>query len=53
MPTVTVLDDYQDVARSSADWSPSSSGHAVDVISEHIADPDRLVQRLRAARSSS
>ena len=46
MPTVTVLDDYQGVALSSADWSPVTATHRVDVVREHIADPDALVRRL-------
>jgi phosphoglycerate dehydrogenase-like enzyme len=46
VPTVTVLDDYQGVALSSADWSPVTATHRVDVVREHIADPDALVRRL-------
>ena len=46
MSTVTVLDDYQSVALSSADWSPVQATHTVEVITEHIADPAELVRRL-------
>ncbi len=49
MPTVTVLDDYQDVARSSADWSPVLERYELDVVNEHIGDPDQLVQRLEGS----
>ncbi|MBR7674038.1 D-2-hydroxyacid dehydrogenase family protein [Streptomyces daliensis] len=42
-----VLDDYQGVARSLADWS-SGLGDAVEVrtVREHIADHDRLVEEI-------
>jgi phosphoglycerate dehydrogenase-like enzyme len=43
---VTVLDDYQEVSLESTDWSGVAAHFAVDVVSEHIADPDELVQRL-------
>ncbi|MCV7420312.1 D-2-hydroxyacid dehydrogenase family protein [Mycobacterium yunnanensis] len=47
MPTVTILDDYQGVALTSADWSDVRRDYTVDVIGEHIADPEALVDRLR------
>lgn len=37
-----VLDDYQGVALTSADWS----GHSVDVFRDHLDDEDALVARL-------
>ena len=46
MATVTILDDYQEVALASADWSSVTADHQVDVLREHIADPDELVARL-------
>ncbi|HWU58452.1 MAG TPA: D-2-hydroxyacid dehydrogenase family protein [Microbacteriaceae bacterium] len=56
MTLVTVLDDYQNVALSAADWSPvvnrdgtdlgTDSSIEVQVVSEHIADVDRLVETL-------
>jgi phosphoglycerate dehydrogenase-like enzyme len=49
VPTVTILDDYQQIALRSADWSPVQQRYAVDVISEHVADEDTLVQRLGAS----
>jgi phosphoglycerate dehydrogenase-like enzyme len=42
---VAVLDDYQDVARSCADWS--SLPAEVDVLHEHLDDPEELLRRLR------
>jgi phosphoglycerate dehydrogenase-like enzyme len=47
VPTVTVLDDYQGVALTSADWSEVASSYTIDVIREHIADEQALVERLR------
>lgn len=41
---IAVLDDYQGVARSYADWDSLSA--EVDVLTEHIADVDELVRRL-------
>lgn len=45
---VAVLDDYQDVALSMADWSEVQRQGQVDTFSDHVADPDRLVERLAA-----
>lgn len=47
MPIVTILDDYQGVALTSADWSAVSGSYTLDVIGEHIADEDALTARLR------
>ncbi|MDT5311130.1 MAG: hypothetical protein QOE74_150 [Mycobacterium sp.] len=47
MPIVTILDDYQGVALTSADWSAVSGSYTLDVIGEHIADKDALTARLR------
>ncbi|GAA2346586.1 D-2-hydroxyacid dehydrogenase family protein [Saccharopolyspora halophila] len=41
---VAVLDDYQGVARSCADWDSLSA--EVEVFTEHISDADELVRRL-------
>ena len=43
---VAVLDDYQNVAMTMADWSPVTSRADVTVFSDHVADPDELVARL-------
>lgn len=47
---ITILDDYQNVALSSADWSALGDRYEVDVVSEHIADADLLVARLANSR---
>ena len=46
MPTVTILDDYQNVALASADWSAVQARYSVEVLSEHIPDEASLVRRL-------
>ncbi|MGN6130378.1 MAG: D-2-hydroxyacid dehydrogenase family protein [Nocardioidaceae bacterium] len=43
---VAVLDDYQDVALSMADWSPVLRLGEVDRFTDHVTDPERLVERL-------
>jgi phosphoglycerate dehydrogenase-like enzyme len=43
---VAVLDDYQHVAMSMADWTPVTSRADVTVFSDHVADDDQLVDRL-------
>ncbi len=43
---VAVLDDYQDVALSMADWSPVRRLGEVDRFTDHVPDPERLVERL-------
>src|SRR4051794_6405215 len=43
---ITVLDDYQDVARTSADWSALADSD-LDVVTHHIDDVDELVARLQ------
>lgn len=47
MPTVTILDDYQDVALASADWAPVLERYRVDVVREHLADEAAVIARLR------
>lgn len=49
MAIVTVLDDYQQVALTSADWAPVQAAYTVEVITEHIADRAILVSRLAAS----
>jgi len=43
---VAVLDDYQNVALSMADWSPVTTRADVTVFTDHVADPDDLVAML-------
>lgn len=45
---VAILDDYQNVALQSADWSPVAERAEITVFTDHIADPDDLVARLAA-----
>ena len=47
MVKVALLDDYQDVARSMADWSRLPAGSEVRAFQDHLAEEDALVQRLR------
>jgi phosphoglycerate dehydrogenase-like enzyme len=46
MIQVAVLDDYQGVALTSADWSPLAGKANVTVFRDHLADEDALVERL-------
>ena len=43
---VAVLDDYQNVALSMADWSTLKGRADVTVFNDHIADADAVVSRL-------
>jgi phosphoglycerate dehydrogenase-like enzyme len=49
-PIVTILDDYQGVALTSADWSAVQDRYTVDVSNEHIADVSVLVRRVADSR---
>lgn len=49
MKKLTILDDYQNVALQSADWAPLRDRFEIDVVTEHIAEVDRLVDRLRGS----
>jgi len=44
---IAVLDDYQNVALSLADWSALDARTAVTVFNDHLADPDAVVERLQ------
>jgi len=44
---VAILDDYQDVARSMADWASLGSGVKVDVFHQPFGDEDAVVHHLR------
>ncbi len=46
MPRVALLDDYQDVATSMADWGSLPSGVAVTAFRDHLADPTDVARRL-------
>jgi phosphoglycerate dehydrogenase-like enzyme len=43
---VAILDDYQDVALSMADWSEVAARADITVFNDHLADLDAVVQRL-------
>ena len=45
--TIAVLDDYQNVAVESADWSVLRDRADISVFQDHLADPDALVKRLQ------
>lgn len=45
--TIAILDDYQNVALSMADWSGLRDRAILTVFNDHVADPDVLVERLR------
>ena len=44
---VAVLDDYQNVALSLADWSALDGRATVAIFNDHLADPDAVVERLQ------
>jgi phosphoglycerate dehydrogenase-like enzyme len=46
MTSVAVLDDYQDVAATTADWGSLPAGTRVEFFHDHLADRDALVTRL-------
>ena len=43
---IAILDDYQDVAAGFANWKTLGPDHKVSFFSDHIADPEALVERL-------
>jgi phosphoglycerate dehydrogenase-like enzyme len=44
---IAVLDDYQNVALSMADWSVLDARATVTVFNDHVADTDAVVERLQ------
>src|ERR1700693_6414687 len=44
---IAVLDDYQNVAVESADWSVLRDRADISVFQDHLADPDALIERLQ------
>jgi phosphoglycerate dehydrogenase-like enzyme len=48
-PTLTILDDYQNAALDSADWSRVRDTYEIDVVDEHL-EGDALVARLAGSR---
>ena len=47
MVRIAVIDDYQDVARTLADWDSLPEGAQVDFFQDHVTDMDALVERLQ------
>src|SRR5260221_2991551 len=45
--SIAVLDDYQNVALSLADWSVLDGRATVTVFNDHLADSDSVVERLK------
>src|SRR4029079_17483624 len=45
--SIAVLDDYQDVALSLADWSALNGRATVSVFNDHIGDSDAVAERLQ------
>src|SRR6478736_9689797 len=45
--SIAVLDDYQDVALSLADWSALNGRATVSVFNDHLGDSDAVVERLQ------
>ncbi|BBY07721.1 D-2-hydroxyacid dehydrogenase family protein [Mycobacterium noviomagense] len=43
---VAILDDYQNVALTMADWSAVAAVAEITVFHDHLADPDAVVERL-------
>ena len=44
---LAVLDDYQGTAKDLGDWSSLPPGTTVQFFQDHIADEDKLVERLK------
>ena len=43
---IAVLDDYQNVALESADWSVLRDRAEIAVFQDHLADPKAVIERL-------
>src|ERR1700692_2982080 len=43
---IAVLDDYQNAALESADWSVLRDRADISVFQDHLADPDAVIKRL-------
>src|SRR5258705_10770181 len=44
---IAILDDYQDVALSLANWSVLDPRATITGFNDHLADPDAVVERLQ------
>ena len=45
--TCAILDDYQNIALSSADWSPIKGEVDIKAFNAHLGDPDKVIAALR------
>jgi phosphoglycerate dehydrogenase-like enzyme len=43
---IVILDDYQNAALEMADWSSLGGRATITVFDDHLADPDRVIERL-------
>jgi phosphoglycerate dehydrogenase-like enzyme len=43
---IAILDDYQNAALEMADWSSLGGRATITVFDDHLADPDRVIERL-------
>jgi phosphoglycerate dehydrogenase-like enzyme len=43
---VAILDDYQNAALTTADWSSVASRAEITVFNDHLADPEAVIERL-------
>ena len=43
---IAVLDDYQNVALESADWSVLGRQADITVLKDHLAEPEAVIERL-------
>src|ERR1700676_733115 len=43
---IAILDDYQNIALEMADWSSLDGRATITVFNDHLAEPDRVVERL-------
>ena len=46
MLRIAILDDYQNVALKSADWSSLADRSRLTVFNDHLTDPNQIVERL-------
>jgi hypothetical protein len=52
MVRVALLDDYQDVALTLADWQRLPEGSSIQSFKDHVSDEDALAQRLTTSAPS-
>ena len=45
-----ILDDYQNIALSSADWSPVKGDIDIKVFNAHLGGPDKVIAALQGFR---